>query len=60
MKDSDATSTNSSNGEKADKQFKEGCTGLTGGILNSKLDFDYNKGLFWQMAFTDWTYDEYY
>ena len=27
--------------------------------LNSKINFDYNKGLFWQMLFTDWTYEEY-
>lgn len=33
---------------------------MDGGSLNSKIDFDYNKGLWWQIWNTDWTYEEYY
>lgn len=55
MKESDTSSTNSSNeanGEK--KTSKPGLTGLYGNELNSKIDFDYTKSLFWQLVKTDW------
>ena len=34
--------------------------GLDGYVLESKYDFDYNKGLWWQIWNTDWTFEEYY
>jgi 4-hydroxysphinganine ceramide fatty acyl 2-hydroxylase len=37
-----------------------GATHTDGGSLKSKFDFDYNKGLWWQVMNTEWTYEEYY
>jgi 4-hydroxysphinganine ceramide fatty acyl 2-hydroxylase len=37
-----------------------GAANIDGGTLKSKFDFDYNKGLWWQIMNTEWTYEEYY
>lgn len=65
MKELETSSTNSSNGQEMEDYYKEHAK--TGSIqelykgkeLNSNINFDYNKGLFWQMLFTNWTYEEY-
>ena len=60
MKESDASSTNSSNEDKKEKKSqKQGLTGLYGNELNSKIQFDYTKSLFWQLVKTDWSYEDY-
>lgn len=56
LKDQDEGSTASSD-EKESKASPEALYGLE---LNSKLNFNYDKGVFWQMLHCDWTYDEYY
>jgi len=33
--------------------------GLYGIDMNSKFNFDYSKGLFWQVLKTEWTFEEY-
>lgn len=58
IKESDTSSTNSSNESPSDKK-QGGLTGLYGNDLNSKLQFDYNKSLFWQMVNTDWNWNDY-
>jgi hypothetical protein len=51
MKESDTSSTNSSNEAKNEKKSgKQGLTGLYGNELNSKIQFDYTKSLFWQLV----------
>ena len=60
MKESDTSSTNSSTEDKKEKKTgKQGLTGLYGNELNSKIQFDYTKSLFWQLVQTDWSYEDY-
>jgi 4-hydroxysphinganine ceramide fatty acyl 2-hydroxylase len=49
-----------SSGEDGPVITKGGAVHMDGGQLNSKLDFDYNKGLLWQVWNTEWTFEEYY
>ena len=56
MRDSDTASTDSSNSNNKDEKK---LTGLYGNKLNSKLNFDYSKSLFWQLLNIDWNYDDY-
>ena len=57
MKEVDEGSTASSDEKDGKAAATEALYGLE---LNSRLNFDYDSGVFWQMLHTDWTYDEYY
>ena len=35
-------------------------SGLDGSQLQSEFNFDYTKGLWWQLWNTEWTFDQYY
>lgn len=48
MKEQETISTDSSNEDKHEKKKSGGISELyEGKLLSSKLNFDYNKGLFW-------------
>lgn len=47
MRETDTASTGSSNDASPTTSKKNGFTGLYGNDLNSKLQFDYTKSLFW-------------
>uniref|UniRef100_A0A7S3CN35 Fatty acid 2-hydroxylase n=1 Tax=Strombidium rassoulzadegani TaxID=1082188 RepID=A0A7S3CN35_9SPIT len=67
MKPEEAASTSSSEekekANEAEKKLaatKNGAAHMDGGSLNSKFDFDYNRGIWWQIWNTEWTFEEYY
>ena len=39
---------------------KSSAAGLDGASLESKFNFDYTRGLWWQIWETEWTFEEYY
>ena len=54
MQSSDQTSTDD------DKDKVKNATGLEGEELASEFQFDYTRGLWWQLWNTEWTFEEYY
>lgn len=64
MSGDESTSAGGKSDEKSEEEETQvttgGATHQDGGKLNSKFDFDYNKGLWWQVMNTEWTYEEYY